>query len=238
MQVPYTIQSMVSVQRSLGRTMATEISYLRTDGNDFPLQRQFTQAFDRNTGVRPESSAGCAWRLLRRQQPDDGLQRPADIAAQAVLESLFVGRELHVRQERIDAGWRPVRRTTSPPFENNQDFWDPEFDRGPSSNDLRHRLNVSAIYELPGFGEGMTNASSAAGRFPASSRCDRAKHCASRSRRASIEAGPMWLPGGLGLRRLEGHLHRYRVQLSGYELALRWCRPAPSRARRSGPAPT
>ena len=86
LQVPYTIQSMVSVQHSLGRTMAAEVSYIRTDGNDFPLQRQFTQAFDRHTGVRPNPSAWRAWRLLRRQQPDDGLQRPADIAAEALLE--------------------------------------------------------------------------------------------------------------------------------------------------------
>ena len=44
-------------------------------------------------------------------------------------------------------------------FENNQDFWDPEFDRGPSSNDIRHRLNASFIYELPTFGggQGVTN---------------------------------------------------------------------------------
>ena len=38
-----------------------------------------------------ESGARRARRLLRRQQPDDGLQRPADVAAQAVLEPLFVG---------------------------------------------------------------------------------------------------------------------------------------------------
>ena len=44
MQLPYTIQSMLSVQHSLGRTIAAEVGYLRTDGNDFPLQRQFTQA--------------------------------------------------------------------------------------------------------------------------------------------------------------------------------------------------
>ncbi len=59
MQVPYTIQSMVSVQHSLGRTMAAEVGYLRTDGNDFPLQRQFTQAFDRETGVRPNPALGA-----------------------------------------------------------------------------------------------------------------------------------------------------------------------------------
>ena len=39
--------------------MAAEIGYLRTDGNDFPLQRQFTQAFDRNTGVRPNPALGA-----------------------------------------------------------------------------------------------------------------------------------------------------------------------------------
>jgi hypothetical protein len=39
-------------------------------------------------------------------------------------------------------------------FENNQDFWDPEFDRGPASNDIRHRLNGSFIVELPGMPEG------------------------------------------------------------------------------------
>ena len=43
-------------------------------------------------------------------------------------------------------------------FENNQDFWDPEYDRGPSSNDIRHRLNASFIYELPAFSHGAANA--------------------------------------------------------------------------------
>ena len=56
---PYTIQSMASVQRAFGRTMAAEISYIRTDGNDFPLQRQFTQAFDRETGLRPNPVLGA-----------------------------------------------------------------------------------------------------------------------------------------------------------------------------------
>ena len=83
MQVPYTIQSMVSVQHSLGRTMAAEVGYIRTDGNDFPLQRQFTQAFDRADRRAAESGARRAWRLLRRQQPDDGLQRTADVAAES-----------------------------------------------------------------------------------------------------------------------------------------------------------
>src|SRR6185295_9057597 len=58
-QVPYTIQSMASVQHSFGKSMAAEVSYLRTDGRDFPLQHQFTQAFDRQTSARPNPSLGA-----------------------------------------------------------------------------------------------------------------------------------------------------------------------------------
>ena len=50
---------MISVQHSLGRSMAAEVGYVHTDGNDFPMQRQFTQAFDRQTGVRPNPSLGA-----------------------------------------------------------------------------------------------------------------------------------------------------------------------------------
>ena len=55
MQAPYTIQSMLSVQHSLNRTMAAEVGYLRTDGKDFPLQRQFTQAIRRADRCEAES---------------------------------------------------------------------------------------------------------------------------------------------------------------------------------------
>jgi len=49
--------------------------------------------------------------------------------------------------------------SASASFDNNQDFFDPEADRGPASNDLHHRLNVSFIYETPSLngGQGMTN---------------------------------------------------------------------------------
>ena len=42
---------------------------------------------------------------------------------------------------------------------NTQDFWNPELDYGPSTNDIRHRFNASFIYELPGVrgGRGVLN---------------------------------------------------------------------------------
>ena len=39
-------------------------------------------------------------------------------------------------------------------FENNQDFWDPEYDRGPAVNDVLHRVNGTFIYEVPGIRDG------------------------------------------------------------------------------------
>ena len=32
---------------------------------------------------------------------------------------------------------------------NTQDFWDPELDRGPTEDDVRHRVTATTIYELP-----------------------------------------------------------------------------------------
>ena len=54
---PYTIQSMMSIQHALSRTLAVEVGYIRTNGKDFPLQRQFTLARDRVTGAMPNPDA-------------------------------------------------------------------------------------------------------------------------------------------------------------------------------------
>ena len=153
MEVPYTIQSMLSVQQSLGRTMAAEVGYVRTDGNDFPLQRQFTQAFDRQTGVRPNPALGAPGGYYV-----DSSQTMVYNGLQTSLRKRFSNRyswDVNYtlgKSESTQGGDLSAYYIAS--FENNQDFWDPEYDRGPSSNDIRHRLNVSFIYELPAFGGG------------------------------------------------------------------------------------
>ncbi len=157
LQVPYTIQSMLSVQHSIGRTMAAEVGYVRTDGNDFPLQRQFTQAFDRQTGARPNPSLGAPGGYYV-----DSSQTMDYTGLQTSLRKRFSNRyswDVNYtlgKSESTQGGDLSAYYIAA--FENNQDFWDPEFDRGPSSNDIRHRLNVSFIYELPPVGEGVTNA--------------------------------------------------------------------------------
>jgi hypothetical protein len=151
MQVPYTIQSMLSVQHALGRTISAEVGYLRTDGNDFPLQRQFTQAIDRVTGARPNPSLGAPGGYYV-----DSSQTMEYNGLQTSLRKRFSNRyswEVNYtlgKSEATQGGDLSAYYIAS--FENNQDFWDPEFDRGPSSNDVRHRLNSAFIYELPTVG--------------------------------------------------------------------------------------
>ncbi len=153
---------MLSVQHSFGRSMAAEVGYIRTDGNDFPLQRQFTQAFDRQTGVRPNPSLGApgGYYVDSSQTMDyNGLQtsvRKRFSNRYSWDVNYTLGKSDATQGGDLSAYYIATR------FENNQDFWDPEFDRGPSSNDIRHRFNVAFIYELPAIngGQGVTNAHS------------------------------------------------------------------------------
>ncbi len=158
MQVPYTIQSMIGVQRSFGRSMVLETSYLRTDGNDFPLQRQFTQAFDRQTGARPNPALGAPGGYYV-----DSSQTMVYNGFQNTLRKRFSDRYSwevnYTLGKSVATQGGDLSAYYIASFENNQDFWDPEFDRGPASNDVRHRLNGSFIYELPGIrgGHGLLN---------------------------------------------------------------------------------
>ena len=148
---PYTIQSMLSVQQAFGRTMAAEVGYIRTDGNDFPLQRQFTQAFDRQTGARPNPAIGSPGGYYV-----DSSQTLAYNGLQTSLRRRFSNRyswDVNYTLGKSDAtqgGDLSVYYITS--FNAIQDFWNPDLDYGPSTNDVRHRFNGSFIYELPTIG--------------------------------------------------------------------------------------
>jgi hypothetical protein len=148
LQVPYTIQSMISMQRSFGKTMTAEASYLRTDGNDFPLQRQFTQAFDRETGVRPNPALGAPGGYYI-----DSSQTMVYNGLQTSLRKRFSDRYSwdvnYTLGKSVATQGGDLSAYYIASFENNQDFFNPEFDRGPASNDIRHRFNASFIYELP-----------------------------------------------------------------------------------------
>ena len=156
--VPYTIQSMVSVQRGFSRTMALEVGYIRTDGRSFPLQRQFTQAVDRETGLRPNPALGAPGGYYV-----DSSQTMEYNGLQTSVRKRFSNRYSWDVNYTLGKGEATQGGDLAAYYlagvDNTQDFFDPEFDRGPVDNDVRHRLIGSFIYELPGLrgGQGVLN---------------------------------------------------------------------------------
>jgi len=151
LETPYTIQSMASVQHSFGASMAAEVAYLRTDGRDFPLQRQFTQAFDRQTGARPNPALGApgGYYVDSSQTMEyNGLQT----SVRKRFSNRYSWEVNYTLGKSVATQGGDLSAYYIASFENNQDFWDPEYDRGPASNDVRHRVNTAFIYELPTIG--------------------------------------------------------------------------------------
>ena len=145
---PYTIQSMMSIQHALSRTLAVEVGYIRTNGKDFPLQRQFTLARDRVTGAMPNPELGA----------------PGGYYVDSTQTMTYNGLQTSVRKRfsnhySIDANYTFSKTVATQGGDlavyslsnvnNTQDFYDPEYDSGPGVNDLRHRLSAMFITELP-----------------------------------------------------------------------------------------
>jgi hypothetical protein len=145
---PHTIQSMINVQRSLGPTLMVEAGYTHTAGRNFPLQRTFTQAFDRATGLRPN--------------PALGILSGYYVSSEQTLQ--YNGLETSVRKRlsndvqfdihyTLSKGWAEQGGDLTAPYytdvPNTQDFWNPKADRAPISSDARHRLTGDVMYEFP-----------------------------------------------------------------------------------------
>src|SRR5687767_9667134 len=146
--VPYTIQTMVSVQRAIGRTMAVETGYIRTNGRDFPLQRQFALARDRVTGLMPNPQLGApgGYYVDSNQTMEyNGWQ--TSVRKRFSNHYSFDANYTFSKGMATQGGDLAVYSLSN--VNNTQDFWDPEFDRGPVVNDLRHRLSSMFIIVLP-----------------------------------------------------------------------------------------
>ena len=52
-KAPETVQATLDVQRQIGRRMMVSAGYVHTNGKNFPIIRNFANAFDRETGARP-----------------------------------------------------------------------------------------------------------------------------------------------------------------------------------------
>jgi outer membrane receptor protein involved in Fe transport len=146
---PHTIQTMLSLQHALARSLAMEVGYIRTNGRDFPLQRMFALARDRVTGLLPNPVLGSPGGYYV-----DSSQTMDYNALQTALRKRFSNRYsfdvnyTFGKGVATQGGDLAVYSLSN--VSNTQEFYDPEYDRGPTVNDLRHRLNAAFIAELPG----------------------------------------------------------------------------------------
>lgn len=149
LEAPFTIQSMLSVQRAIGRTMALEAGYIRTNGRDFPLQLQFAKAIDRVTGLRPNPALGAPGGYYVSSDQTmvyNGLQT----AFSKRFSNKYSFEINHTFGKGVATQGGDLASYITADIGNTQDFWDPEFDRGPTEDDVRHRVIGTFIYELPG----------------------------------------------------------------------------------------
>lgn len=145
---PYTVQTNIDIEQSLGGAWMAEIGYLRTDGRSFPLERPLAQAFDRQTGLRPNPALGTPSGYYITSE-----QTMVYNAMQASVRRRFAGLGLDFHYT-LSKGWADQGGALSSAFVNSdiyvtQDFFNPFIDREPLSQEARHRVAANAIYELP-----------------------------------------------------------------------------------------
>src|SRR5438093_11762327 len=136
------------------REFMIEAGYLRTDGRDFPLQRWFSQIFDRQTGARP-----AGWNLGNPggYYVDSGQTMKYNGLQTSVRKRLShnVQFDFHytlssgdsTQGGHIQAYYQAGLLGSS----NIQDFFNPEADRTPNTGDNRHRVSADIIYSFPSF---------------------------------------------------------------------------------------
>jgi hypothetical protein len=154
LRAPYSVQTMINVQRSLGGAWMAEAGYLRTDGRNFPLSRPLSSAFDRQTGARPNPALGTPSGVYITSE-----QTMVYNALQTSVRRRFsndFGLAFHYTYSRgyAEQGGSLASNFVNSDYFVTQDFFDPFFDRNPLSQEARHRASFDALYEIPSFASG------------------------------------------------------------------------------------
>ncbi|HEX2453218.1 MAG TPA: carboxypeptidase regulatory-like domain-containing protein [Vicinamibacterales bacterium] len=161
---PYTEQWHVHFDRDLGHNMVAEVGYIGSKGHNLPF-------YGDPNNVPSETGADGVKRLV----PGATLRYPSWGRIRTRINearSLYNGATVSLNK-RYSSGWQGQISYTygnsndtwsggqigGSDFDNGAgsatDWWDPEYEYGPSSFDIRHTLVVNAVYVLP-FGQGAT----------------------------------------------------------------------------------
>ena len=148
---PETVQSTIDLQRQIGRTMMISGGYVRTDGRNLPIVRNFANAFDRQTGARPNPNINPGgWYVSSTQT----MKYNAFEGSFRLNQTRGLGANLHYT---LSKGWAQqggnlvgnFNSSVGDPYFQTQDFFNPDIDRSPLADEVRHRVIGTAIYEIP-----------------------------------------------------------------------------------------
>jgi hypothetical protein len=154
-RAPETVQATIDVQRQIGRRMMISGGYVHTDGKNFPIVRNFANAFDRQTGARPNPAVTPGgWYITSTQT----MQYDAFETSFRVNRFRGLTTSLHYTLSKGTAqqGGSLVGNFNSSlgdAYFQTQDFFDPDVDVSPLSDEARHRVIGSAIYDIPWLAE-------------------------------------------------------------------------------------
>jgi hypothetical protein len=154
LRAPSTIQTMFNVQRSFGPAWMVETGYIRTDGRDFPLSRPLANAFDRQTGARPNPSLGTPGGIYLTSEQTMVYNALQTSVRRRFADDLGLGVHYTYSRGYAEQGGSLASNFVNSDFFVTQDFFDPFVDRNPLSQEARHRASVDAIYQVPTFSRG------------------------------------------------------------------------------------
>jgi hypothetical protein len=154
LRAPYTVQSMLNIQRSLGGAWMGEIGYLRTDGRNFPLSRPLVTAFDRVTGARPNPALGAPSGVYITSEQTMVYNALQSSVRRRFADGIGLGAHYTYSKGYAEQGGSLASNFVNSDFSVTQDFFDPFYDRNPLSQEARHRFSVDSTVELPSFGNG------------------------------------------------------------------------------------
>jgi outer membrane receptor protein involved in Fe transport len=154
-KAPETVQATLDVQRQIGRRMMVSAGYVHTNGKHFPIIRNFANAFDRETGARPnpEVTPG-GWYLTSTGTLHYNAFETSFRVNQ--YRGLDVSVHYTLSKGSGQQGGSLVGNFNSSlgdAYFQTQDFFDPDFDISPLTDEARHRVIGSAVYALPWFAD-------------------------------------------------------------------------------------
>jgi len=150
LRAPYTIQTMLNVQRSLGGSWMVEAGYIRTDGNKFPLSRPLANAFDRQTGVRPNPALGRPSGVYLTSEQTMVYNALQTSVRKRFVTSLGLGFHYTYSRGYAEQGGSLASNFVNSDYFVTQDFFNPFYDRNPLSQEARSRVAMDILYQLPG----------------------------------------------------------------------------------------